>query len=185
MPEGLENYTQEHGRCLKIYNYTTVHSVPLAPLHFLPSPPSFIILPSSSLLFSRLCRVWRRDQAGSVSPGVGEAVARQLLPMSDVQHGPHGRVHQQVSSAKGKRLSLREKTHRYTCKLRFTHYSVFLFFFFFCSLCLRDGVPYCEADYHAQYGVKCETCSRYISGRVLEVRTGDQISTPNGVNVGI
>lgn len=41
----------------------------------------------------------------------------------------------------------------------------------FDSLCCRDGVPYCEADYHAQYGVKCETCSRYISGRVLEVRT--------------
>ncbi|KAK7922572.1 hypothetical protein WMY93_009474 [Mugilogobius chulae] len=34
----------------------------------------------------------------------------------------------------------------------------------------KDGVPYCEADYHAQFGVKCETCSRYISGRVLEVR---------------
>lgn len=33
-------------------------------------------------------------------------------------------------------------------------------------------MPYCEADYHAQYGVKCETCSRYISGRVLEVRMG-------------
>uniref|UniRef100_A0A3P8X2T9 Actin binding LIM protein family, member 3 n=1 Tax=Cynoglossus semilaevis TaxID=244447 RepID=A0A3P8X2T9_CYNSE len=32
----------------------------------------------------------------------------------------------------------------------------------------KDGVPYCEADYHAQYGVKCETCGRYISGRVLE-----------------
>uniref|UniRef100_A0A8C5DE69 Actin binding LIM protein family, member 3 n=1 Tax=Gouania willdenowi TaxID=441366 RepID=A0A8C5DE69_GOUWI len=32
----------------------------------------------------------------------------------------------------------------------------------------KDGVSYCEADYHAQYGVKCETCSRYISGRVLE-----------------
>ncbi len=44
--------------------------------------------------------------------------------------------------------------------------------FCFYSLCCRDGVPYCEADYHAQYGVKCETCSRYISGRVLEVRKG-------------
>ncbi|XP_078809787.1 actin-binding LIM protein 3 isoform X23 [Oryzias latipes] len=32
----------------------------------------------------------------------------------------------------------------------------------------KDGVPYCEADYHAQFGVKCEGCSRYISGRVLE-----------------
>ncbi|XP_054889888.1 actin-binding LIM protein 3 isoform X5 [Poeciliopsis prolifica] len=32
----------------------------------------------------------------------------------------------------------------------------------------KDGAPYCEADYHAQYGVKCETCNRYISGQVLE-----------------
>ncbi|KAJ8408861.1 hypothetical protein AAFF_G00246790 [Aldrovandia affinis] len=32
----------------------------------------------------------------------------------------------------------------------------------------KDGVPYCEADYHAQFGIKCETCDRYISGRVLE-----------------
>lgn len=46
----------------------------------------------------------------------------------------------------------------------------------FYSLCCRDGVPYCEADYHAQYGVKCETCSRYISGRVLEVRTKPDFS---------
>lgn len=33
----------------------------------------------------------------------------------------------------------------------------------------RDGVPYCESDYHSQFGIKCETCDRYISGRVLEV----------------
>ncbi|XP_068133243.1 actin-binding LIM protein 3 isoform X4 [Hyperolius riggenbachi] len=32
----------------------------------------------------------------------------------------------------------------------------------------KDGVPYCESDYHAQFGIKCETCSKYISGRVLE-----------------
>uniref|UniRef100_A0A493SVN5 Actin binding LIM protein family member 3 n=1 Tax=Anas platyrhynchos platyrhynchos TaxID=8840 RepID=A0A493SVN5_ANAPP len=32
----------------------------------------------------------------------------------------------------------------------------------------KDGVPYCESDYHAQFGIKCETCDRYISGRVLE-----------------
>ncbi|VFV31764.1 actin binding lim protein member isoform [Lynx pardinus] len=32
----------------------------------------------------------------------------------------------------------------------------------------RDGVPYCESDYHSQFGIKCETCDRYISGRVLE-----------------
>ncbi|XP_064377110.1 actin-binding LIM protein 3 isoform X7 [Dromaius novaehollandiae] len=32
----------------------------------------------------------------------------------------------------------------------------------------KDGIPYCETDYHAQFGIKCETCDRYISGRVLE-----------------
>uniref|UniRef100_A0A8C5B8J2 Actin binding LIM protein family, member 3 n=1 Tax=Gadus morhua TaxID=8049 RepID=A0A8C5B8J2_GADMO len=43
-----------------------------------------------------------------------------------------------------------------------------------CSIALtgeyisKDGVPYCETHYHAQFGVKCETCCRYISGRVLE-----------------
>lgn len=39
----------------------------------------------------------------------------------------------------------------------------------FSFLSQRDGVPYCESDYHAQFGIKCETCDRYISGRVLEV----------------
>ncbi|XP_035481990.2 actin-binding LIM protein 3 isoform X6 [Scophthalmus maximus] len=32
----------------------------------------------------------------------------------------------------------------------------------------KDGIPYCEADYHTQFGIRCETCNRYISGRVLE-----------------
>ncbi|XP_058484380.1 actin-binding LIM protein 3-like isoform X7 [Solea solea] len=32
----------------------------------------------------------------------------------------------------------------------------------------KDGIPYCEADYHTQFGIRCEGCSRYISGRVLE-----------------
>ncbi|XP_041444647.1 actin-binding LIM protein 3 isoform X2 [Xenopus laevis] len=32
----------------------------------------------------------------------------------------------------------------------------------------KDGVPYCESDYHAQFGIKCEACNKYISGRVLE-----------------
>lgn len=40
------------------------------------------------------------------------------------------------------------------------------------SLSQRDGNPYCESDYHAQFGIKCETCDRYISGRVLEVSPG-------------
>ncbi|XP_029923916.1 actin-binding LIM protein 3-like isoform X3 [Myripristis murdjan] len=32
----------------------------------------------------------------------------------------------------------------------------------------KDGIPYCESDYHAQFGIRCESCNRYISGRVLE-----------------
>ncbi|XP_060941501.1 actin-binding LIM protein 3-like [Limanda limanda] len=32
----------------------------------------------------------------------------------------------------------------------------------------KDGIPYCEADYHSQFGIRCEGCNRYISGRVLE-----------------
>ncbi|XP_034033996.1 actin-binding LIM protein 3-like [Thalassophryne amazonica] len=32
----------------------------------------------------------------------------------------------------------------------------------------KDGIPYCESDYHTQFGIKCESCNRYISGRVLE-----------------
>ncbi|XP_053187420.1 actin-binding LIM protein 3-like [Scomber japonicus] len=32
----------------------------------------------------------------------------------------------------------------------------------------KDGIPYCETDYHAQFGIRCEGCKRYISGRVLE-----------------
>ncbi|XP_073335796.1 actin-binding LIM protein 3-like [Pagrus major] len=32
----------------------------------------------------------------------------------------------------------------------------------------KDGIPYCETDYHTQFGIKCDSCNRYISGRVLE-----------------
>lgn len=32
----------------------------------------------------------------------------------------------------------------------------------------KDGIPYCEADYHTQFGIKCDSCSSFISGRVLE-----------------
>lgn len=40
---------------------------------------------------------------------------------------------------------------------------------FFVSLSGRDGIPYCETDYHAQFGIRCDSCNGYISGRVLEV----------------
>lgn len=48
-------------------------------------------------VFCRLCWVWRWDQAGPISPRPGETVACQLFQMSDLQHGPNRRVHQQVS----------------------------------------------------------------------------------------
>ncbi|KAG7321216.1 hypothetical protein KOW79_015631 [Hemibagrus wyckioides] len=32
----------------------------------------------------------------------------------------------------------------------------------------KNGIPYCEADYHRQFGIRCETCHRYVSGKVLE-----------------
>uniref|UniRef100_A0A8D0CQV5 Actin binding LIM protein family, member 3 n=1 Tax=Sander lucioperca TaxID=283035 RepID=A0A8D0CQV5_SANLU len=32
----------------------------------------------------------------------------------------------------------------------------------------KDGIPYCETDYHTQFGIRCDSCNRYISGRVLE-----------------
>ncbi|XP_075786919.1 actin-binding LIM protein 2 isoform X6 [Pelodiscus sinensis] len=32
----------------------------------------------------------------------------------------------------------------------------------------KDGVPYCEMDYHSKFGIKCDNCEKYITGRVLE-----------------
>lgn len=31
-------------------------------------------------------------------------------------------------------------------------------------------MPYCEKDYQKLFGVKCAYCSRFISGKVLQVR---------------
>ncbi|XP_047673386.1 actin-binding LIM protein 2 isoform X10 [Tachysurus fulvidraco] len=32
----------------------------------------------------------------------------------------------------------------------------------------KDGIPYCEMDYHAMFGIQCENCKEYITGKVLE-----------------
>ncbi|KAM8837778.1 actin-binding LIM protein 1-like isoform 4-T4 [Spinachia spinachia] len=32
----------------------------------------------------------------------------------------------------------------------------------------KDGFPYCERDYHIQFGVQCEACQKFITGKVLE-----------------
>lgn len=36
----------------------------------------------------------------------------------------------------------------------------------------RDGAPYCEKDYQGLFGVKCEACHQFITGKVLEVSGG-------------
>lgn len=68
------------------------HSIPC--FSFLSLIPFFL---SPVPVFFRLCWVWRWDQAGPVSPRPGETVACELFQMSDLQHGPNRRVHQQVS----------------------------------------------------------------------------------------
>ncbi|OCT99293.1 hypothetical protein XELAEV_18005080mg, partial [Xenopus laevis] len=45
----------------------------------------------------------------------------------------------------------------------------------------KDGIPYCEMDYHAKFGIKCDHCEKFITGRVLEeTRTSSEsiISVP-------
>nr|XP_054591626.1 actin-binding LIM protein 2 isoform X10 [Nothobranchius furzeri] len=32
----------------------------------------------------------------------------------------------------------------------------------------KDGIPYCEMDYHAMFGIQCESCKMFITGKVLE-----------------
>ncbi|XP_029934119.1 actin-binding LIM protein 1-like isoform X2 [Myripristis murdjan] len=32
----------------------------------------------------------------------------------------------------------------------------------------KDGVPYCEKDYQIQFGIRCEACQKFITGKVLE-----------------
>lgn len=38
-----------------------------------------------------------------------------------------------------------------------------------CPSRCRDGLPYCEADYHSEFGIRCDGCEKYITGHVLEV----------------
>lgn len=40
------------------------------------------------------------------------------------------------------------------------------------SVSCRDGAPYCEKDYQGLFGVKCEACHQFITGKVLEVSDG-------------
>ena len=46
------------------------------------------------------------------------------------------------------------------------------------SLSCRDGAPYCEKDYQGLFGVKCEACHQFITGKVLEVSDAQPSSEP-------
>ncbi|XP_032889824.1 actin-binding LIM protein 1 isoform X6 [Amblyraja radiata] len=41
----------------------------------------------------------------------------------------------------------------------------------------KDGAPYCEKDYQTLFGVKCEECDKFITGKVLEA--GDKHYHPS------
>ncbi|XP_063077707.1 actin-binding LIM protein 1 isoform X3 [Engraulis encrasicolus] len=41
----------------------------------------------------------------------------------------------------------------------------------------KDGAPYCEKDYQIHFGVQCEACRQYITGKVLEA--GDKHYHPS------
>uniref|UniRef100_A0AAR2JYR4 Actin binding LIM protein 1a n=1 Tax=Pygocentrus nattereri TaxID=42514 RepID=A0AAR2JYR4_PYGNA len=41
----------------------------------------------------------------------------------------------------------------------------------------KDGAPYCEKDYQIHFGVKCEACHQFITGKVLEA--GDKHYHPS------
>ncbi|XP_033889923.3 actin-binding LIM protein 2-like isoform X11 [Acipenser ruthenus] len=41
----------------------------------------------------------------------------------------------------------------------------------------KNGIPYCEVDYHAMFGIQCEHCKKYITGKVLEA--GDKHYHPS------
>ncbi|XP_041426056.1 actin-binding LIM protein 1-like isoform X10 [Xenopus laevis] len=41
----------------------------------------------------------------------------------------------------------------------------------------KDGSPYCEKDYQKMFGVKCEACNEFITGKVLEA--GDKHYHPS------
>uniref|UniRef100_A0A8C8ZYI1 Actin binding LIM protein 1 n=1 Tax=Prolemur simus TaxID=1328070 RepID=A0A8C8ZYI1_PROSS len=41
----------------------------------------------------------------------------------------------------------------------------------------KDGAPYCEKDYQCLFGVKCEACQQFITGKVLEA--GDKHYHPS------
>lgn len=41
----------------------------------------------------------------------------------------------------------------------------------------RDGQPYCERDYHENFGVTCDNCREFITGKVLQA--GDKLYHPH------
>lgn len=113
-----------------MYNYASARSVPLAPPLFRPSPTSFIIrLPLSSFFFqtvlgvetrsSRVSPSWRwRSSGTSAASDVGRATwsSQESTSASELRE-------EKASRAPRKNTRIHVQT------VRFTHYSVFVFFF--------------------------------------------------------
>lgn len=160
---------------LRPYRPSTVSAPPLASpaLHSIHHTPKAkkksSTLPPFHPVFSPLLRLLRlREgvQEWAVPRGAGQALAPGLLQVQSLQQGAQRRVHQQVSMAwSGIKVikvltSVRERKEA----LRAASCGLTLVF------SLRDGIPYCEMDYHAMFGIQCENCKKYITGKVLEVK---------------
>lgn len=85
-------------------------------------------------------------------------MAPWLLQVPSLQESPEQGIHQQVNRS----LSFEFQPTNNIQHKKYPDKNM-------CFL-VRDGVPYCERDYQMQFGVQCEMCQNYITGKVLEVR---------------
>lgn len=111
-------------------------------------------------------------------------MASRLLQVQSLWKGAEWRVHQQVSYAfiifyllylyiipslwMLFLITFNSCSHPDFIEVKYNsniNLSFFLSHHFFC----RDGAPYCEKDYQIHFGVQCEACHQFITGKVLEV----------------
>ncbi|XP_075878470.1 actin-binding LIM protein 3-like isoform X1 [Nelusetta ayraudi] len=129
---------------------TRADSEPPPPPPPLPSPPQVILQPRSG---SSICSTARRKQQSCFHSSLSSPVFCCVADCAGCG--------QEIKQ--GQSLLALERQWHVTC--------------FKCRQCgcaltgeyiSKDGIPYCEADYHARFGIRCDTCSTFISGRVLE-----------------
>ena len=137
-----------------------------------------------------MCRLWRRYSQWPVIVSSGETMASLVLYMYKMWLLAGWRVHGQVSSITyniyfifrsflknwtrllllnciqcwASRFWVNFFCHK-LCSMEIDHCNWKHFFFIF-----RDGKPYCEKDYQAEFGVTCAGCGGYIIGKVLQVK---------------